>query len=199
MSFGMVGMDWEERINWQRMREYRVARTREAMSRHGLGAMLFMYDENVRYVTSTLTPGWNRLKPGLRYAMITEGGEPILFEQGDIGIHVEKHSPWLRKENIRHSFSWIKGAAGPASDMQVGKFTKALLEAIPRIERPPHALLPVIPGQPPALSGLPAGCPFAPRCPRAREDCHEVTPPLEEHEPTHAWACWYPIADGETV
>ena len=78
-------------------------------------------------------------------------------------------------------------------------YTKALLEAIPRIERPPHALLPVIPGQPPALSGLPAGCPFAPRCPRAREDCREVTPPLEEHEPTHAWACWYPIADGETV
>ena len=62
--------------------------------------------------------------------MLTEGGEPILFEQGDIGIHVEKHSPWLRKENIRHSFSWIKGAAGPASDMQVAKFTKALLEAM---------------------------------------------------------------------
>jgi oligopeptide/dipeptide ABC transporter ATP-binding protein len=78
-------------------------------------------------------------------------------------------------------------------------YTKALLEAIPRIERPPHALLPVIPGQPPALSGLPAGCPFAPRCPRAREDCREVTPPLEEHEPTHSWACWYPIADGEPV
>jgi Xaa-Pro aminopeptidase len=130
MSFGMVGMDWQERINWQRMREYRVAQTREAMSRHGLGAMLLMYDENVRYVTSTLTPGWNRLKPGLRYAMLTEGGEPILFEQGDIGIQVEKHSPWLLKENIRHSFSWIKGAAGPASDMQVGKFTKALLEAM---------------------------------------------------------------------
>jgi Xaa-Pro aminopeptidase len=130
MSFGMVGMDWQERINWQRMREYRVARTREAMSRHGLGAMLFMYDENVRYVTSTLTPGWNRLKPGLRYAMLAEGGEPILFEQGDIGIQVERHSPWLHKENIRHSFSWIKGAAGPASDMQVGKFTKALLEAM---------------------------------------------------------------------
>jgi Xaa-Pro aminopeptidase len=130
MSFGMVGMDWQERINWQRMRQYRVARTREAMSRHGLGAMLFMYDENVRYVTSTLTPGWNRLKPGLRYAMLAEGGEPILFEQGDIGIQVERHSPWLHKENIRHSFSWIKGAAGPASDMQVAKFTKALLEAM---------------------------------------------------------------------
>lgn len=129
-SFGMVGMDWQERINWQRMREYRISRARDAMRRHGLGAILCMYDENVRYITSTLTPGWCKLKPGLRYAVLVEGREPILFEQGDIGIHVEKHSPWLLKENIRHSFSWIKGAAGPASEMQVAKFTKALLEAL---------------------------------------------------------------------
>ena len=130
MSFGMVGMDWQERINWQRMREHRLTRARQAMRRHGLGAMLLMYDENIRYVTSTLTPGWNRLKPGLRYAVLAEGKEPILFEQGDIGIHVEKHSPWIPRQNIRHSFSWIKGAAGPASDMQVAKFTRALLEAM---------------------------------------------------------------------
>jgi len=129
-SFGSVGMDWQERINWQRMREYRLGRAREAMRRHELGAILCMYDENVRYITSTLTPGWNRLKPGLRYAILVEGLEPILFEQGDIGIHVEKHSPWLLKENIRHSFSWIKGAAGPASEVQVDKFIKALLEAL---------------------------------------------------------------------
>jgi Xaa-Pro aminopeptidase len=126
-SFGTVGMDWQERINWSRMRAYRLERAREAMRRHGLGAMLCMYDENVRYVTSTLTPGWNRLKPGLRYAILVEGREPILYEQGDIGIHVKRHSPWLRPENVRTSFSWIKGAAGPASTAQVEKFTKAIL------------------------------------------------------------------------
>ncbi len=32
------------------------------MKAHGLGAMLLMYDEHVRHVTSTLTSGWNRLK-----------------------------------------------------------------------------------------------------------------------------------------
>ncbi|PZS16072.1 MAG: hypothetical protein DLM57_11290 [Pseudonocardiales bacterium] len=129
-SFGTGSVDWQERINWQRMREYRVERARESMRKHGLGAILCMYDENIRYITSTLTPGWNRLKPGLRYAVLVEGREPILFEQGDIGIHVEKHSPWIPKENVRHSFSWIKGAAGPASEMQVTKFVKALLEAL---------------------------------------------------------------------
>jgi Xaa-Pro dipeptidase len=126
-SFGMVGMDWQERINWQRMREFRLARAREMMRKHELGAILCMYDENVRYITSTLTPGWNRLKPGLRYAILVEGREPILYEQGDIGIHVKRHSPWIPQENVRFSYSWIKGAAGPASDMQVDRFTQALL------------------------------------------------------------------------
>src|SRR6201996_9225380 len=126
-NVGAVGLDWQERINWDRLRKYRLERARERMKAHGLGALLLMYDENVRYITSTLTPGWNRLKPGLRYAVLPNGRDPILFEQGDIGIHVEKHSPWLKKENIRHSFSWIKGAAGPASQAQVDKFVRALV------------------------------------------------------------------------
>jgi Xaa-Pro aminopeptidase len=129
-SFGSVSMDWQERINWQRVREHRLARAQAALERHELGAILCMYDENIRYITSTLTPGWNRLKPGLRYAVLPNGRPPVLFEQGDIGIHVEKHSPWLGKENIRHSFSWIKGAAGPASAAQVDKFVKALVDAL---------------------------------------------------------------------
>ena len=125
-AFGVLSTDWKEGINWQRVRDYRLARAREAMRRHNLGAMLLMYDENIRYVTSTLTPGWNRLKPGLRYGLLVEGREPIVYEQGDIGRHLEVHSPWIPRDNIRHSYSWIKGAAGPASQQQVAKFTAAL-------------------------------------------------------------------------
>ena len=118
-NFGMVGLDWQQRVNWDRLRKYRLERARERMKAHGLGAMLLMYDENVRYVTSTLTPGWNRLKPGLRYAMLCGDDPPVLFEQGDIGYQIERHSPWIPKENIRWSYAWIKGAAGPASLQQV--------------------------------------------------------------------------------
>ena len=84
-NFGMVGLDWQQRVNWDRLRNYRLDRARERMKAHGLGAMLLMYDENVRYVTSTLTPGWNRLKPGLRYALLCGDDPPVLFEQGDLG------------------------------------------------------------------------------------------------------------------
>jgi Xaa-Pro dipeptidase len=127
-AFGYANIEWKAGIDWGKVREWRLLRARDAMRRHGLGAMLLMYDENVRYVTSTLTPGWNRLKPGLRYAVLCEGREPIIYEQGDIGIHLRAHSPWIPPANVRHSFSWIKGAAGPASAMQVEKFTRALLD-----------------------------------------------------------------------
>ena len=72
-------------------------------------------------------------------------------------------------------------------------YTQALFEAIPRLDRPSHSPLPVIGGRPPDLSALPAGCPFAPRCRRAAEDCLDVAPPLAEHEPGHRWACWHPL------
>src|SRR6267378_2361303 len=121
-NFGIAGLD--------RQRKYRTERAREMMKKHGLGALLCMYDENVRYITGTLTPGWNRLKPGLRYAMLCGDSAPILFEQGDLGFQIERHSPWIPKENVRHSFAWIKGAAGPASTQQVNKFTKAVLQAM---------------------------------------------------------------------
>jgi oligopeptide/dipeptide ABC transporter ATP-binding protein len=74
-------------------------------------------------------------------------------------------------------------------------YTKALLEAIPRVERPPHSALPVVPGRPPDLAALPPGCPFAPRCPNARDRCREEAPPFAEGEPEHWWACWFPCED----
>jgi oligopeptide/dipeptide ABC transporter ATP-binding protein len=75
-------------------------------------------------------------------------------------------------------------------------YTRALLDAIPRLRRPPHAALPLISGRPPDLSGPITGCPFAPRCPDARERCRAEAPPFTEQEPGHWWACWYPCGDG---
>ena len=126
-AFFSLSTDWKEGINWANVRDWRLKRAHEAMERHGLGAMLLFYDENMRYVSSTLTPGWNRLKPGLRYVVLTKGKKPIVYEQGDIGFHLEVHNPWIPKENIRYSYSWIKGAVGPAADQQVNKFVNSLM------------------------------------------------------------------------
>lgn len=79
-------------------------------------------------------------------------------------------------------------------------YTKALLQAIPRVDRPPHLLLPVVEGRPPDLSHLPEGCPFAPRCDRADEKCRTVTPPLDAPDGgTHRFACWHPCGEPVAV
>jgi oligopeptide/dipeptide ABC transporter ATP-binding protein len=70
-------------------------------------------------------------------------------------------------------------------------YTRALLGALPVLEREPHTLLPVIPGQPPDLGSLPAGCAFRFRCGVASDEC-TAAPPFTEHEPGHWWACWHP-------
>ncbi len=126
-AFGVLSTDWKEGINWEAVRQWRTDRAQAAMKRHGLGALLLFYDENMRYVSSTLTPGWNRLKPGLRYVVLIEDRKPIVYEQGDIGFHLQVHNPWIPKENIRYSYAWIKGAVGPAAEQQVEKFTRSLI------------------------------------------------------------------------
>jgi oligopeptide/dipeptide ABC transporter ATP-binding protein len=58
-------------------------------------------------------------------------------------------------------------------------YTQALLESVPRGDVDPDERLPVIRGELPDPTRVPAGCPFAPRCPYVMEVCIEVNPPLE--------------------
>src|ERR1700694_1449200 len=50
---GRMHVDWEERVDFRRLHEYRLARTREAISKAGLGAILVFDMNNIRYITST--------------------------------------------------------------------------------------------------------------------------------------------------
>jgi oligopeptide/dipeptide ABC transporter ATP-binding protein len=69
-------------------------------------------------------------------------------------------------------------------------YTRALLEAVPKLAAAGRRrLLASIPGQPPSLAALPAGCPFQPRCPHRKDGCAEVTPRLDKALPDHGSAC----------
>jgi oligopeptide/dipeptide ABC transporter ATP-binding protein len=76
------------------------------------------------------------------------------------------------------------------------RYTRALLDAIPHLERPAHTELPVVSGRPPDPTMLPPGCSFAPRCPAAADDCRTKEPALIEHAQGHSWACWHPCENG---
>jgi peptide/nickel transport system permease protein len=83
---------------------------------------------------------------------------------------------------------------GPAAEVFARArmpYTEALLQAAPKLADPVHQRLRVIPGRPPDLADLPAGCAFRARCPYAQERCAAESPPLFE-EGRHHYACWYP-------
>ena len=71
-------------------------------------------------------------------------------------------------------------------------YTKALFDAIPKLELEAHTRLPAVPGVVPNSSGAVMGCAFAPRCSFVEQRCLEERPPLAEGEPGHYWACWFP-------
>ncbi|MEZ5851123.1 MAG: ABC transporter ATP-binding protein [Hyphomicrobiaceae bacterium] len=76
-------------------------------------------------------------------------------------------------------------------------YTRGLLNSIPRLDLIRGAedvtgeRLQEIPGIVPALSALPKGCAFAPRCPHAKDKCRAEYPAYEERRPGHWVACWY--------
>jgi oligopeptide/dipeptide ABC transporter ATP-binding protein len=67
-------------------------------------------------------------------------------------------------------------------------YTRALVQAIPRVHDPRQTLR-SIPGDPPDLNRLPPGCNFEPRCPAAFADCQGVDPSLEEVRSGRKVAC----------
>jgi peptide/nickel transport system ATP-binding protein len=82
-------------------------------------------------------------------------------------------------------------------------YTRALIDAIPRLAHPSHTHLPSIPGRPPTIIDPPSGCGFAARCPSAQPRCLRETPVLAAAPgtPEHTAACFYPLgtAAGDTA
>jgi peptide/nickel transport system ATP-binding protein len=70
-------------------------------------------------------------------------------------------------------------------------YTRGLMRSIPGLQRD-AARLYSIPGAVPSLIHPPAGCPFAPRCPHATQECRERLPEWRELSPGHFAACHHP-------
>ena len=72
-------------------------------------------------------------------------------------------------------------------------YTQALLGSIPKLDQDNRRALVSIRGLPPDLTNPPPGCRFAPRCPRATDQCRVEEPPLSGSNPDHLFACWHPV------
>lgn len=78
-------------------------------------------------------------------------------------------------------------------------YTRALIDAIPRLSNPSHTHLASVPGRPPTIIDPPPGCSFAPRCPSAQARCLTESPDLQvtPDSPEHSAACHFPLGTPE--
>ena len=67
-------------------------------------------------------------------------------------------------------------------------YTIGLLGSLPRLDDVERKALAPVEGNPPSLLNLPPGCPFAPRCPMAVDECRTVEPALEPIDDAQAGA-----------
>ncbi len=72
-------------------------------------------------------------------------------------------------------------------------YTAGLLRSMPTLSIDPEVDLPAIPGQPPDISQLPAGCAFAERCERASDRCLREDPLLTARTNARSVACHFPL------
>ena len=118
-SPGSMNVDWEERVNTDRLRTYRFGRARDALNASELGALLVFDFNNIRYVTSTHIGEWARDKM-TRFALLTRGGEPHLWDFGSAAKHHRLNCPWLPPENIRGGMIGLRGAVAPEAGLFKG-------------------------------------------------------------------------------
>ncbi len=111
-SPGSMNVDWEERWNVERLRTYRIGRARDALASSDLGAVLLFDFNNIRYVTSTHIGEWARDKM-TRYALLSRGGDPHIWDFGSAAKHHRLNCPWLRTENIHAGMIGLRGAVAP--------------------------------------------------------------------------------------
>jgi peptide/nickel transport system ATP-binding protein len=123
-------------------------------------------------------------------------GMSMLLITHDMGVI----AGWADRVNVMYAGHIVEATT---ADNLFGRmrhpYTQALLASIPVLEQDKSSHLFSIPGSPPDLTALPAGCRFAARCSQVTDECRRAEPPLVSREPEHFFACWNPVDGPLTV
>src|SRR5688572_2272156 len=148
---GRTQVDFEERIDFRRLHDYRLARTRAALAQSGLGALLCFDQHNIRYTTSTVIGEWARDKL-TRYSLLTGTGDPYIWDFGSAARHHKLYAPWLKEDHCRAGLLGMRGAVG--SDLTLFKNAAKEIKSILKAEGVANLPLGVDVVEPPMLFAL---------------------------------------------
>jgi Xaa-Pro dipeptidase len=135
---GRMQVDFEERVDFRRLHAYRIGRTRQALARSGLGALLVFDQHNIRYISGTVIGEWARDKL-IRYCLLTGPGEPWVWDFGSAARHHRLYAPWLLPDHCRAGMVGMRGAVPPTA----GLFEQAAREIKEILTREGVADMPV--------------------------------------------------------
>ncbi len=121
--------------------------------------------------------------------MRQELGTAVLLITHDMGV-VSEMADWVLVMYTGHVIEYA--TAYDIFHQPEHPYTQGLIASIPDVNSASEDDLYAIPGNVPMLSDLPAGCPFHPRCPYAREVCAHQKPQMKPLSTNcyHEVACW---------
>jgi Xaa-Pro aminopeptidase len=108
-SFGTMAVDWEQRVDFDRLRRERLARAKARLEESELGALLCFDMANIRYLTATHIGTW-AIDKLIRFCLLPRGDEPILWDFGSAARHHKLFCPWLGEERSRAGISTLRGS-----------------------------------------------------------------------------------------
>src|SRR6476661_3930339 len=108
-TFGLMDVDWEQRVNIDRLRRERLDRIKVALKKSELGALLCFDMNNIRYITATHIGTWAMDKLA-RFTLLPQDDEPILWDFGSAARHHKLYCPWLGEDRSRAGISTQRGA-----------------------------------------------------------------------------------------
>jgi Xaa-Pro aminopeptidase len=106
-----MAVDWENRVDFNRLRHERLERAKALLKTSEMGALLCFDMNNVRYLTATHIGTWAQDKAN-RFTLLPQNDEPILWDFGSAARHHQLHCPWLG-ERSRPGISMLRGAMTP--------------------------------------------------------------------------------------
>ena len=128
-TFGLITVDWEQRVDIDRLRRERLARIKGLLAESDVGALLCFDMSNIRYITATHIGTWAMDKLA-RFCLLPQRDDPVVWDFGSAARHHEIYCPWLEGRTPA-GISTMRGAMSPESGRAedvAGKIRRSLEE-----------------------------------------------------------------------
>ena len=113
MKYGQNGVDFEQGVDYARLRDYRLSRAKAQMKEKGLGALICYDFDNIRYITGTHVGEWCRNKMN-RYCILPADNEPLLFDPATPSKR--QRMPWIA-DRVHPAVGSMRGAIPANANM----------------------------------------------------------------------------------